>query len=92
MVEVGRESRHHRKDHMLFARVNIALGKVTLRAESNTQDVRASIDEVREELHSEILKFKGKREALFRRGARSIKKFLHLSPLARFRRSKIPNE
>ena len=89
LVEVGRESRHHRHDHVMFARVNIALGRTTLRAESKTQDAWASIDEVRTELHAEILKFKGKREALFRRGARSIKKFLHLSPLARFRKSKI---
>ena len=89
VVEVGRTSRHHKHDHMLFARVNIRLGARVLRAEAETQDIRASLDEVHEELEKEILKFKGKKEALTRRGARSIKKLLHLSPLARFRRSKI---
>jgi len=54
--------------------------------------MRASIDEVREELQKEILKFKGRKETLFLRGARSFKKFLRLSPLARFRRSKLSNE
>ena len=89
LVEVGRSSHHHRHDHDMFARVNLHIGGKMLRAEAQTQDVRASIDEVREELHAEILKFKGRRETLFRRGARSIKKLLHLSPLARFRKSKI---
>jgi len=89
LVEVGRTTRHHAHDHILFARVNIRLGAKVLRAEAETQDIRASLDEVHEELEKEILKFKGKKLALLRRGGRSIKKLLHLSPLARFRRRKI---
>ncbi len=92
LVEVGRSSRHHRHDHIMFARVNVHLGGKTIRAEAETQDARSAIDEVRQELHAEILKFKGKRKTLFRRGARSIKKLLHLSPFARFRKSSIPED
>lgn len=92
LVEVGRSTFHHRKDHVMFALVNVHLGGKTIRAEAREQDVRAAIDVVREELHVEILKFKGRRETLFRRGARSIKKFLHLSPLARFRKSSLETD
>ena len=89
LVEVGRSTKHHRTGPVMFARVNVHLGSRTIRAEAEAQDARAALDEVREELHAEILKFKGKRETLFRRGARSLKKVLRLSPLARFRKSKI---
>lgn len=90
LVEVGRSTHHHRKGDVFFARVNIHIGGKTLRSEASSGDPRAAIDLVRDELHDEILKFKGKHETLFRRGARSLKKLLRLSPLARFRRLKEP--
>ncbi|MDP3964004.1 MAG: ribosome-associated translation inhibitor RaiA [bacterium] len=89
VVEVGRSTQHHRKADVMFAEVNLHLGGKLLRAKAFSQDVRAAIDEVREELYREILKTKGRRETLYKRGARSIKKFLKLSPLARFRRGKL---
>lgn len=92
LVEVGRSTRHHEHGQVMFARVNVHLGGKIIRAEAETQDVRAAVDETRQELHNEILKFKGKRKTLFRRGARSIKKLLHLSPFARFHKSSISED
>ncbi|MDO8558231.1 MAG: ribosome-associated translation inhibitor RaiA [bacterium] len=92
LVEVGRSTHHHEHGDVMFAKANVHLGGKTIRAEAQTQDVRSAIDEVRQELHNEILKFKGKRKTLFRRGARSIKKLLHLSPFARFRKSSIAED
>lgn len=92
VVEVGRASRHHKHDHVMFAAVNMQAGGKLFRAEAAMPDARAAVDVVRDELYREINKFKGKRETLFRRGARSIKKLLRLSPLARFRKSKVETE
>jgi ribosomal subunit interface protein len=92
LVEVGRSTRHHRHGDVMFACVHLRSNGRHFRAEAEAQDARAAIDEVREELEKEILKFKGKREALFRRGARSIKKFLRISSFARFRKSRISDD
>lgn len=85
-VEVGRSSFHHKKGEVFFAEVNLHLGKNTLRSRAEAGDVYSAIDMVRDELRDEILKFKGKKNTLFKRGARSIGKLFRLSPLARFRK------
>ncbi|MDP3764638.1 MAG: ribosome-associated translation inhibitor RaiA [bacterium] len=87
-VEVGRSTFHHNKGEVFFAEANVNIGKNLLRARAESFSVQAALDEVRDELRSGVLKFKGKKETVFRRGARSISKFLRLSPLARFREFK----
>ena len=83
-VELGRTTFHHKKGEVFFAEVNLSIGKHMLRARQETTDIHSAIDEVKDELKAELVKFKGKRETLFLRGARSIGKNLRLSPLARF--------
>ncbi len=85
-VEVGRSTFHHKKGEVFFAEANLSFGKHLLRARSEAFSVPAALDEVKDELKNEIFKFKGKKETVFRRSARSISKLLRLSPLARFRR------
>ncbi|MBI4709061.1 MAG: HPF/RaiA family ribosome-associated protein [Candidatus Portnoybacteria bacterium] len=60
--------------------------KKFLRWETQTGNLYAAIDSAQEELESEIKKFKEKKETLLRRGSRSFKKSLHLSPMSRFRK------
>ena len=84
-VEVGRSTFHHNKGEVFFAEANVNIGKNLLRSRTEALSVQAAIDEIKDELKNEINKFKGKRETVFRRGSRSISKFLRLSPLARFR-------
>ncbi|MEK7564778.1 MAG: HPF/RaiA family ribosome-associated protein [Patescibacteria group bacterium] len=85
-VEVGRSTFHHNKGEVFFAEANISIGKNLLRSRTEALSVQAAIDEVKDELKNEILKFKGKKETIFRRGARSFAKLLRISPLARFRK------
>ncbi|MFY9493043.1 MAG: HPF/RaiA family ribosome-associated protein [Minisyncoccia bacterium] len=87
-VEVGRSTWHHKKGEVFFAEVNLRIGRTLLRSKMESFSVQAAIDGVRDELRSEIYKFKGKKETVFRRGARSLAKMLRLSPLARFRRDR----
>ncbi|MEK7209582.1 MAG: ribosome-associated translation inhibitor RaiA [Patescibacteria group bacterium] len=85
-VEVGRSTFHHRKGEVFFAEANLKIGKNILRSSAESLTVQAAVDEVHDELRNEIYKFKGKRETIFRRGARSFAKLLKISPLARFRK------
>ncbi len=85
-VEIGRSTYHHKKGEVFFADVNLRVGKAVLRARSEAQSVYAAVDDVRDELRQELYKFKGKKETIFLRGARSVSKLFRMSPLARFRR------
>lgn len=85
-VEVGRSTFHHRKGEVFFSEANLKIGKNVLRSRAESLTVQAAVDEVRDELRNEIYKFKGKRETVFRRGARSFAKLLKISPLARLRK------
>ena len=87
-VEVGRSTYHHKKGEIFFAEVNLRIGKNLLRAKSEALTVYSAIDDVRDELRQELYKFKGKRETIFLRGARSFSKLFRMSPLARFRKRK----
>src|SRR3989338_5747545 len=82
-VELGRSSAHHRKGEVYFAEINLRLGKNLLRARQESISIYSAIDEAKDELRTELLKFKGKRETILRRGARSVGKLFRLSPLAR---------
>lgn len=84
-VEVGRSTFHHNKGEVFFAEANLKIGGQILRSRAESFTVQAAVDEVRDELRNEIYKFKGKRETVFRRGARSFAKMLKISPLARFK-------
>ncbi len=85
-VELGRISFHHRKGEVYFAEINLRLGKNLLRAHQESISIYSAIDEAKDELRTELLKFKGKRETILRRGARSVGKLFRISPLARFRK------
>lgn len=82
-VEVGRSTFHHRKGEVFFAEANLKIGKTVLRSRAESLTVQAAIDEARDELRNELYKFKGRRETIFRRGARSLAHLLKISPLAR---------
>lgn len=85
-VEVGRSTYHHKKGEIFFAEVNLGLGKNLLRARSENLDVYSAVDEMRDQLRQELYKFKGKKETVFLRGARSVSRLFRMSPLARFKR------
>jgi putative sigma-54 modulation protein len=73
-VEIGKTTNHHRQGDVFKAEVNIttSLGKKFC-AISETSDLYQSIDEVRDEIVREISSSKGKKETLWKRGARKVK-------------------
>ena len=92
-VEVGRLSYHHKKGEVFFAEVNLRIGGQVLRSRAEAFSVQAAVDEIKDELRRELNKFKGKREAVYKRGARAVSKIFRLSPLARWwRRGRIKDE
>ena len=87
-VEVARDAKHHKHGEVFKAEFNLKIGGRVLRAERREWDARAAIDGVREELKMILEKEQGKLESKFRRGARSFKKLISISPLARFRKKR----
>lgn len=57
-VEVGIPSLHHQKGDIYRAEVNLAVPGSMLRAEAETDDILKSINEVRDKLKIELVKYK----------------------------------
>jgi len=85
-VELGKSTGRQKSGEIFRAEINLNLGGKMFRAESEQEDLLAAIDEVRDDLEQEIKKFKEKKETIFIRGARSLKKKFSISPLARFKK------
>ncbi len=85
VVEVSRTTKHHHKGLVFRATGNLKFGKTLIRADANSENMRAAIDILRDELKREIVGFKEKFLAKSKRGARSVKKNLRLSREASFR-------
>ncbi|KKU05854.1 MAG: hypothetical protein UX07_C0012G0012 [Parcubacteria group bacterium GW2011_GWA2_45_30] len=85
-VGISRTTEHHRKGKVYHAEVNLRIGSKLLRAVADDQDPRTAIDLLKDEIEGELMHFKGKRQAVERRGARRVKKEMHLARSARIRR------
>ena len=86
VAEFEKISGRHRQGEIYQANINLNLPGKFFRFEVKGDNLYSIVDEADNELESEITKYKTKKETLFKRGARSIKKLYGLSPLARFRR------
>lgn len=77
MVEIGKTTGHHKGNDIFEASATVTtpLGK-TYHAASQKPDLYEAIDDVRAEIIREITSAKGKRDSLFRRGARKMKNIL----------------
>lgn len=87
-VEIARTTNHHRQGDVYRAEVNLKVPGRVLRAEAEQWDMRVAIDEVKNELQTELKKYKNKQETEFRKGSRILKKLTSLSPLAWFGKEK----
>ena len=59
-VEIGKPSEHHRSGDIFAAEVNLTLGGKLLRATCAHEDLRNAIVDVKDELQTQIKKFKEK--------------------------------
>ena len=57
-VEIGRTTNHHRKGPVYRAAAKLHLGKITIRAEKEAEDIRIAIDAAKDTLREEIEKYK----------------------------------
>ncbi len=57
-VEIGLTSFHHRTGDIYRAEVNLFVPHKVLRAEAETDDIAKSIDEVKDKLKTELIKYK----------------------------------
>ena len=88
-VEVGKTSNHHNKGKDLFkAEVRISGAGLDMYAVAEAEDLYSAIDMVENEAAREILKTKGRRVRMMRRGERAIKNMIKGFPWTpkRFRR------
>jgi putative sigma-54 modulation protein len=88
-VEVGKITRGQRQGDIFRAEVNLSLNGRLIRVERTEESLSAAIDFAKDDLQREIRQYKDKKSTMFVRGARSWKKFWRVSPLARFRSSKV---
>jgi len=87
-LEIGKTTLHHQKGDIFRAEAQMRLPGKSLRAESERDDLKLAITEVKDELQRELKQYKGKAKAVTKRKARVFKKLLRLSPLARFKKRK----
>ncbi len=61
-VEIGRTTRHHQKGDIFRAEAQMRFPGKSIRAESERDDLKLAITEVKDELQRELKKYKGKYE------------------------------
>lgn len=66
-VEIGRPSKHHHKGLVYYAEINLKIGGELLRATVEHVDLRTAIDFARNEIESQVKKFKSKRRETARK-------------------------
>lgn len=72
-VEVGKTTQHHKQGDVFKAEVHITGGGLDHYATSEQSDLYAAIDLVKDEIIQEVLRAKGKRQTLTRKGAQMVK-------------------
>ena len=82
-LEFGRTTRHHRKGLVYRAEATLTIGKRSLRAEVDAEDMRQACDLLEQELDHEIQSFKERQQALEKRMGRKTKRETRFDPAVR---------
>jgi ribosomal subunit interface protein len=77
VIEIGKTTAHHKNGDIFRAEINVTttLGK-QFRSASEKSDLYEAIDDVRNEIVRELSSAKGKKEALWKKGARKFKNMI----------------
>ncbi|MFA6338942.1 MAG: ribosome-associated translation inhibitor RaiA [Candidatus Paceibacterota bacterium] len=75
-VEIGKTSNHHFKGDIFRAEINLHLEDETLRAVAETDNLYASIDDMKDEILKEVRNKKKYRKQILKKGHQKIKKIL----------------
>jgi ribosomal subunit interface protein len=74
--EVGKSTNHHKSGSVFHADCLIVVKGEEFYSSADTEDLYQAIDAVKENLFREINKSKDRKQTLFHRGARSVKKMM----------------
>jgi ribosomal subunit interface protein len=92
-IEIEKTTLHHKKGLFFRTECQIQLPGKDIRVESVSENLYLSINEVKDGLQRELKNYKNKMTAKMKRGARVLKKEIHLSPEARlYREGRIREE
>lgn len=75
-VEVGKTTNHHKQGDVYKAEFDITINGNKFFTEASGNDLYAAIDEAKEEIVNKIINSKDRKNTLFKRGAKSVKKML----------------
>jgi len=75
-VEVGKTSLHHKNGDYYKAEISMKSGESNFFAVSEKENLYTAIDAVKEEISNLIKRSKDKKQTLFKRGAKSVKKMI----------------
>jgi ribosome-associated translation inhibitor RaiA len=75
-VEIGKTTLHHRSGDYYKAEFNVRINGENYYAVSKREDLYDAISETKEEIIRQIKEKKDRRQTLFKRGAKSIKKMM----------------
>lgn len=78
-IEVGKTTTAQHTGDIFRAEINLSVHGKAYRTESTKDHLFAAVDEAVHELEHQLVHKKSKRNTLFRRGAKQIKKLLRLS-------------
>ena len=76
LFSLSKTTHHHKGGEVFHADCSINIKGKKFYSSVNRQDLYEAIDEVKEDLFREITKNKDKKQTLFHRGARSVKKMM----------------
>lgn len=72
-VELIVDNKHHHKGEVFRVDANVKMPEKSFRAEAQASEMTTAIDELRDKLSLEFKKYKGKKESVFKKGARAFK-------------------
>lgn len=73
-VEVGKSTRHHKSGDVFRAEIKVSAAGENYYAVVETEDLYAAIDEVKDEIVSELTSRRKRAMRLFKKGAQKLKK------------------
>lgn len=75
-IEVGKTTNHHKQGDVFRAEFNIEISGTKFYTFSEKEDLYEAIDDAKKEIIRQITSNKDRRQTLFKRGAKSVKKML----------------
>lgn len=72
-IEVGKTTNHHNKGEIFRAEINLTMGDKQFRAVSETTDLYAAIDQMKDQIVREVKNARSRGRALFRKGHQKVK-------------------